>query len=316
MEKKRRIQRHWYFKTHPSVLMHLAGTRDGVDVVKVFLSGDDKEKAEINLREQYPEVPFEFVDVDTGYDEILTNIEQIEEFEQSLPEIDNEARQKVNTVINRHAEQVFANHSGVIGIEISNVRSDNNRMINELCIVLFCLDESIRPYGESPLPKNLEGYPCDIRKEFVMFGHYVDCQTLNIGSSIGIPSVKLVGSVGFFVRSNDSSKGFSKCGFLTAAHVAIEQWDELYEHRSLLSKDRLANTSHEIVHPSYLENRTNVVIGRVIESYFGNWTNGTGIDAAFVETSQRNLGGMSALFYLSSLGNAYIVLIKHIVMNL
>lgn len=296
--------------------MHLAGTRDGVDVVKVFLSGDDKKEAEINLREHYPEVPFEFVDVDTGYDEIITNIEQIEEFEQSLPEIDNEARQKVNTVINRHAEQVFANHSGVIGIEMSNVRSVNNRMINELCIVLFCLDESIRPYGESPLPTHLEGYLCDIRKEFVMFGHYVDCQTMNIGSSIGIPFVELAGSVGFFVRSNDSSQGFPKCGFLTAAHVAIEQWDELYEHRLLLSKDPLANTSHEIVYPSYLDNRTNVVIGIVIESYFGNWTNGTGIDAAFVETSQRNLGGMSALFYLSSLGNAYIFLIKHIVMNL
>lgn len=283
-------------KTHPSVLLHLAGTRDGVDVVKVFLSGDDKTEAEINLREHYPAVPFEFVDVDTAYDEIITNIEQIEEFEQSLPEIDNEARQKVNTVINRHAEQVFANHSAVIGIEISNVRSD--KMLNELCIVFLCLDESIVPYGESPLPKYLEAYPCDIRKEFVMFGHYVDCQTLNIGSSIGIPFVNLVGSVGFFVRSNDSSNGFSKCGFLTAAHVAIEQLDDLYEHRSLLSEDPLANMSHEIVHQSYLDNSTNVVIGRVVESYFGNWTNETGIDAAFVEISQRNLGGMSALFFI------------------
>lgn len=40
------------------------------------------------LRKHYPAVPFEFVDVDTEYGEILKNMEQIEEPEQSAPEID------------------------------------------------------------------------------------------------------------------------------------------------------------------------------------------------------------------------------------
>lgn len=36
-----------------------------------------------------------------------------------------------------------------------------------------------------------------------MFGYCVDCLILNIGCSIGILFVKLVGLVGFFVRLND-----------------------------------------------------------------------------------------------------------------
>lgn len=223
-------------------------------------------------------------------------MEKIEKFKQSVPEIDKKTREKMNEVIKRHAEILFANHSSVIGIEISNVRPYYDKLRNELCIVLLCLDESILPYGESPLPKNLDGYPCDIREDFVMFGHCVGCQTLNIGCSIGIPLVKLAGSVGFFVRSNDSTQGIYKSGFLTAAHVAIKHCDELYEHKSLLSKDTLANNSHEIVHPSYADNNANVVIGEVIESFFGNWTNGTGIDAAFVQTNQRVLGGKHVIF--------------------
>lgn len=256
----------------------------------------------LQLSERYPGTHFEFVDVDTGCEDISKNMEKIEMFERSAPEIDKETREKMNEVIKRHAEFLFANHSSVIGIEISNVRAANNNMRKELCIVFLCLDESILPYGEQPLPENLEGYPCDIRKEFVMFGHCFGCQTLNIGCSIGIPLVKSAGSVGFFVRSNDSSKGFSKSGFLTAAHVAIEDCDVLYEHNSLLSEDPLANMSHEIVHPSYADNNANVVIGRVIESFFGNWTNGTGIDAAFVQTNQRNLGGISVLFLFKEFG--------------
>lgn len=129
-----------------------------------------------------------------------------------------------------------------------------------------------------------------------MFGHCADCPTLNIGCSIGIPSVKSAGSVGFFVRSNDS-QGCCKNGFLTAAHVAIKDCDELYERRSLFSKHPLASMSHAIVHPSYVDNNANVVIGRVIESFFGNYgPNGTGIDAAFVQTNHRKLGGMHIFF--------------------
>lgn len=201
----------------------------------------------------------------------------------------------MNEVINRHAEKVFANHSNIIGMEISNMRSDNHKMVNELCIVLLCLDASILPFGESPLPKSLEDYPCDFRRDIITFGHCVDCQSLNIGCSIGIPSVQSAGSVGFFVKSNDSRDLFTN-GFLTAAHVAIQQYDELYEHNSLLSQHSLANSSHQIVHPSCLDNAANNVIGEVIESIFGNYEpTRTAIDAAFVKTYQQKEGEQKRL---------------------
>lgn len=284
-------------KKHPSVQTYIAGTRDGVHVVKVFLIGDDKTNAEIQLRKHYPDVPFEFVDVESESDNILKNMEKIKKCEQTALEINKESRKKMNEVIQSHAEKVFANHSSIIGIEISNVRSKNNVIVNEFSIVLLCLDESIVPFGESPLPKSLGDYPCDVRKEFVMFGHCADCQTLNIGCSIGLPSVKSAGSVGFFVRSIDIEG--SKNGFLTAAHVAIDRCNELYENSSLLSTHSLAEQSHEIIHPSCVDNTVNIVIGEVIESFIGNFgPNGIGIDAAFVQTNQKQSGGMACFFHL------------------
>lgn len=310
------------FQKHPSVLTYLAGTRDGSPVVKVFLNDDYRKYDELlQLSERYPGTHFVFVDVDTGCEDISKNMEKIEIFERSAPEIDKETREKMNKVIRRHTEILFANHSSIIGIKKSNVRSHHDKMRNEFCIVLLCLDKSIIPYGELPLPKNLDGYPCDIREDFVMFGHCLGCQTLNIGCSIGIPLIQSAGSVGFFVRSNDSTQGISKSGFLTAAHLAIEQCDELYEHKSLLSTTHLSNMSHKIVHPSYADNAANVVIGEVIESFFGNYgTNEIGIDAAFVQTNQQNLGGkcMSffAFFFLNVTQVFMVFFFSQIILNL
>lgn len=292
-------------KNNPSIATFLAGTRNGVPVVKVFLTGDDEDNVKKRLLRDYPAVFFEFVDLDTESRINFENMKKIEKLEQNAPEIGKETRKTMNEVIKRHAEKVFANHSSVIGIEISSVRSKKGKMVNELCIVLLCLDESILPYGESPLPKSLEDYPCDFRRDFIMFGHCVDCQTLNIGCSIGIPSVNFAGSVGFFVKSNDS-RDLCKSGFLTAAHVAIQQYDELYGHSSLLSQHSLANSPHQIVHPSWVDDNANNVIGEVIESIIGNFgPTRTGIDAAFVKTYQQKEGGMKKCPF-SSTKYAYI----------
>lgn len=292
--KRRKVFKNDFLKKFPSVLSYLAGTRDGAPVVKVFLTGDDKKDVKFYIREHYPTYHFEFVDVDTESKKISEDMEKIEQFEQFAPEIGKETRTQMNALVKRHAQKIFANHSSIIGIEISSVRSIT--LQNELCIVLLCLDECILPYGESPIPKTLEGYPCDVRKEFLMLGHRGGCKTVNIGCGIGIPSVKLAGSVGFFVRSADST-GISRSGFLTAAHVAIENYDELYEHSSLLSKHSLARECHKIIHLSYADSSVNNIIGEVIESFFGNYgPTGTGIDAAFVQTDQQILGG---IFFLS-----------------
>lgn len=119
--------------------------------------------------------------------------------------------------------------------------------------------------------------------------------------SISIPSVKLTGSVGFFVKSNDY-QGFTKYSFLTAAHVAIKQCDELYEGSSLLSNHSLAKLSHKIIHPSPVDNAINIVVSEVIESFIGNFgSHGIGFDAAFVQTKQYvHVGGMIGLISLFS----------------
>lgn len=67
------------------------------------------------------------------------------------------------------------NYFSVIGIEISNVMLYYDRMWNELCIVLFCLDEFILFYGELFFFENFDGYLCDIWEEFVKFGYCVGC---------------------------------------------------------------------------------------------------------------------------------------------
>lgn len=52
-------------KDYPSIPTFLAGTRNGVPVVKVFLTGDDKDDVQNKLRKDSPAVTFEFVDLDT-----------------------------------------------------------------------------------------------------------------------------------------------------------------------------------------------------------------------------------------------------------
>lgn len=94
-EWKKRDELHQFkeiFESNPSILTFLAGTRNGLPVVKVFLTGDDKKDVEIHVREKYPTVPFEFADIDTESENILRNMEKVEKLEQSAPEIDKETR--------------------------------------------------------------------------------------------------------------------------------------------------------------------------------------------------------------------------------
>lgn len=83
------------------------------------------------------------------------------------------------------------------------MRLKNNVIVNELSIVLFCLDEFILLFGEYLLFESFGDYLCDVWREFVMFGYCNNCIIVNIGCSIGILLVKLVGLVGFFVKLND-----------------------------------------------------------------------------------------------------------------
>lgn len=79
-------------------------------------------------------------------------------------------------------------------------------IINELCIVLYCLDKIIILFGEKLLLEMIVGWFCDIREDFVMFGKCLRLCLLfswnffEFGCSIGIFFVDFVGFVGFLVE--------------------------------------------------------------------------------------------------------------------
>lgn len=105
------------------------------------------------------------------------------------------------------------------------------------------------------------------------------------GCSIGIPSVDSAGSVGFLVESKNPIYKM-QCGFLTASHVAIDCFEVLYHHKSLLSMNHLLSTrEHCIVHPSWHDSgNIDFRIGNVVESFIGNYgSEKRGLDFALVK---------------------------------
>lgn len=186
----------------------------------------------------------------------------------------------------------MAKHSIIVGLGVDSVQRGD---VDEPCIVIHCLDKSLVPFGEKPLPKFIEGFPVEIREDFVFFGYCANCTSLEAGCGIGRPSHPSAGSVGFPVRSNDSP---SERGFLTASHVALEDFEKLYETNTLLSENPLNQTVHRIVHPPFIETHNNNFIGNVVESFCGNYGQyGTGIDAAYVKVYKPKLGGTCIHIY-------------------
>lgn len=133
--------------------------------------------------------------------------------------IEKNVREMLSKTIKNQAERIYANHSSVVGLGIGNM--DRSGQITP-CIIIYCLDKDLVPFGEKPPPKTLEGFCCDIREDFIMLGACFDCHEIahpNPGCCIGLPS-NGIGSAGFLVKTNES--GLKTSGFLTAAHVAAE----------------------------------------------------------------------------------------------
>lgn len=65
--------------------------------------------------------------------------------------------------------------------------------------------------------------------------------------------------------------------------MVIEYCDEFYEYSFLFLNYLFGKVFYEIVYLLYVDNVINVVIGNVIELFFGNYgLNGIGIDVVFV----------------------------------
>lgn len=288
-------------KDHPSILQYLAGEKaDGKQVVKVFLTDEiQKCKEDIAYFEKCckvsDKIEIEFINVSRKPPTTLQKIDKIRTYERHAKPIDMLTRQSLYKVIQDHGEKIYARYSNVIGIGISPVRCVGEMIKNEPCIVLFCLDKTFIPFGENPLPETIDRFPCDFREDFVKFGICQgNCvlQTLpETGCSIGRPSVNSSGSVGFLVELKQPIKDVD-CGFVSASHVALEGFEELYKQNSLLSMHHLANVSHNIVHPSWQDNNhINNSVGEVVESFCGNFgPQQIGLDFALITNNFMKKG--------------------------
>lgn len=218
---------------------------------------------------------------------------QMQDKDNEIP-LSDDIRSELNNIINSEAEKIYANYSIVSGLGVDNVRYDGNESVNEPCIVIYCLDKILLPYGEKMLPTSLGGYPCDIREGVFMFGNCADCRHKDPdpGCTIYRPNrIDDLGSAGFLVRSTVSKK---VTGFLTAAHVAIEDIADLYDERVDLSRcsNDLKAKRHCVIHLS--NSRGLRCAGKVKKSIIGNYLENQkliGIDAAYVKSYKRRLGG-------------------------
>lgn len=282
--------------SHPSVLKYIAGQKDNNPAIKVYLSHDDTEA--MNVFKQIPEITcLEFVNVAEKSKEIFEAEKEHTDYSSFLDE--SRVRTKLGEIINKHAEKLYAKYSSIVGLDAGSMYIEGEM---QPCIVIYSLDKDLIPYGEDPLPKTIDGWHCDVREDIVMFGTCFDCRQIlcpNPGCCIGLPSFG-IGSAGFLAKLKGSRSPVT--GFLTAAHVAARNWTDLYNFNELLSNLVTGECGDEIVHP-LLPGRTDYkIIGKVKESFCGNWgEEGIGMDAAFVQNFEPRNGGNSQLYILKDL---------------
>ena len=259
-------------KENSSILKYVCGLKKDKPFLKVFLQ-DDNEDAKRFFRTQveniYENMQCEFVNVNDVSEIISEKDEEIEQEERNAPEIPEATGKILNEIIASEGEKIYAKHSIVVGIGVSNIISKHPKACRQPCIVLYCLDTDLTPYGEKPLPYFINGYPCDVREELclMMVGTCKDCKKLNPGCDIGcdIGSEISTGSAGFLVNGQIK-------GFLTAAHV-VQNVDQIYIEKSD-SMDNTISKHEQITHPS----DSSEVIGEVENYICGNyWSFGSDI---------------------------------------
>lgn len=281
------------FQNYPSIIKCIAGQRDDKNVVKVYLSCATSEETKKAFRQQcnLNNTDFEFVNIGET-NEMPEEINQIKALDREDPDIDRATVIKLKKNIREHTRELYARYSNIIGIQIGKrVHCDTQ---GQLCIILYCLDKTLIPFGEKKLPDTFAGCACVFMEDFFMLGNCTEvCKSADspeLGCSIGIPSDEFSGSVGFMYKSRNLSA--FKSGFLTASHVAIKNCHNLHSNDELheLTKHRLGQKKHSIVHPSWKDSGgKNQVVGHVKQAYYGNNSlpDGSieGLDLAVVETN-------------------------------
>lgn len=286
-------------QNHQTILKYITGYRDSVDkkqVVKVFLNCEDKE-SEIFFKsccDFSKDIQFEFVNVEKSKDR-NKEVEQLRILERKAPAADTSTRKQLKQIIQDHGKKIYALHSNVVGIQIGKARRVGNSIQKGPCIILYCLDTCLIPFGEKPLPESIAGWPCDIREDFVRFGRCPkNCPAQNPsfpdpGCSIGMKSDSSSGSAGFLYESREPNNELGD-GFFTAAHVAVKDLGKLYPDKSF-------TMAHLCPDVNIIEHRSDKKfgnkyyrVGTVVEAFFGKRKN-IDLDFAVVNIIGSRNGG-------------------------
>lgn len=150
--------------------------------MKVYLSSDD-ERAKTFFKENCnvsTEAHFEFVNVE----EIKVKGEDDEktDYKRKVPAVVESTKEDLMQIIRENGRKILAKYSNVIGICVGQTKPYR--------ITLCCLDRTIIPYGEQPLPESIAGNPCCVREDFFIFGTCPLNCTNDLpkpGCSIGVP---------------------------------------------------------------------------------------------------------------------------------
>lgn len=284
------IQNSSALKKNEAIVGYIVGHRgDGNTVVKVFLRNDDEMAKQLVKKccKVSRDITFEFVNIEAEKKRIFQNKTK----NKSLPQ-GASYRKEFKQIVQKYSDKMFATYSNFAGFDQDVCEKGH------LVIVLNCLDETLMPFGENPLPKSIGGFSCKIKEAIAILGMCINCQyprqnVVMPGCSIGIPSTQRSGSAGFLVESNNPMCG-PKGGFLTTSHVAIANFHELYIHQTLLSMHPLGHEPHLIVHPSWEDNdHNNNLVGEVVESFIGNFGHhNTGLDIAVVKNNSSSRKGL------------------------
>lgn len=285
---------------YPSYERHIVGYRDDDKrVVKLFLNKDDENvKTIFKSCIESDDTKFEFVNTQKRAKKEEDS--ELREEETKNP-LDSATLCRLQEIISNYDEKFAKLYSNFTAMAPGNARREGSSIRLGPCIILYCLDKTITPYGEHPLPEFLEELHCDIREDYTVFTKccnnckFVGQNSIQLGCSIGIPSENAVGSVGFLVEPRTQTDTF-RCGFLTASHVAIDMptYKKLYISNDLLSTLSSLKESHFVVHPSFLDNNyTNNIVGEVVESFCGKYGSSyTGLDIAVVKCNSCTQKGI------------------------
>lgn len=303
---------------YPSIIKYLAGYRHKKEVVKVYLSRDD-DRAKFFFMDNCKvskETHFEFINVEER--KVKKEDEENEDYNRKVPAVAESTKEDLMQIIRENGEKILAKYSNVIGIRM--------RQTKPYRITLHCLDKTIIPFGEHPLPNSIAGKPCYVKEDFFILGTCpLECtndlpepgcsigvpEKQGAGSNTGVPAKQGAGSsigagsVGFFYESNERSRYGS--GFITASHVAIEnRYQSRYENK-LLSNYRYRKgepkLTHNIVHPKCKNHMGEEhIVGEVVESFFGKYalskTFTEGLDFAVVKTISQRQGKKEVLQFV------------------